>query len=128
MKLLFTVTAVIVVAAGVALLASPALVVFTLLGSSLDAPAALVVARLTGAALLSIGVAAWALRQDGHSSAGRGLVVALLLYNTAAVVLFAGARLGTGLQGLGLWPVLLVHAVMAGWCLSCLQREALWRT
>jgi hypothetical protein len=125
MRILFTVTAVIEVAAGVALLASPALVVFTLLGSSLDAPAAVVVARLTGAALLSIGVAAWAMRQNGHSSTGRGVVAALLLYNTAAVVLFAWARLGSGLQGLGLWPVLLVHTTMAGWCLRCLQREAL---
>ncbi len=123
MKRLFTFTALIEIPAGVALLASPGLVVLALLGSSPDAPAALVVARLTGAALLSIGVVCWMTRNAGNSRAGRGLVAALLLYNTAAVIVVSEARFGSGLQGMGLWPVVLVHTAMGGWCLSWLRRD-----
>ena len=128
MKRLFTFTALIEIATGVALLASPGLVVLALLGSTPDAPAALVVARLTGAALLSMGVACWVMRNEGNSRAGRGLVTALLVYNAAAVIVVAEARFGSGLRGPGLWPVVLVHTAMAGWCLSALQGDELVRS
>ena len=93
-RTLLIVTALVETAAGVTLLVSPPLVAALLLGASLDAPAASVVARVAGAALLSLGGACWLARDDGPSRARRGLVAAMLLYNSAAgaVLADAGAR------------------------------------
>jgi hypothetical protein len=71
------------------LLVSPTLVVAFLLGASLEAPAALVVARMAGAALLSLGCACWLARNDGPNRAVRGMVAAMLLYNSVAVAVLA---------------------------------------
>jgi hypothetical protein len=121
------VTAVAESTTGLALLGLPLLVASLLLGASLDTPAALVVARVTGAALLSLGVACWLARHDEQSRAARGLIAALLLYNSAvaAVLVHAGARLG--LFGVGLWPTAVLHAALAVWCIACLRSKNLVR-
>jgi hypothetical protein len=105
---------------GVMLLLSPALVVEVLLGASLDAPAALVVARMAGAALLSLGGACWLARNDGPNRAVRGLVAAMLLYNSAAVAVLAHAGAVARLIGTLTWPVMALHAALAVWCIACL--------
>jgi hypothetical protein len=65
MKTLQTVTAVIELGAGLALLCFPSATVALLVGSTpLEAPAALTVARVGGAGLLSLGVACWLTRSD----------------------------------------------------------------
>ena len=116
MKSLFAVTAAIEAGAGVALVALPSLVSRLLLGSSLNGPAELTLARVAGVALFVLGTACWLARHDGHSSAATGLVGAMAIYNAAiaTVLVYAGAALG--LSGIGLWPVVLVHAVMTAWC------------
>lgn len=121
MKSLLIVTAAVETATGLALLGLPLLVVSLLLGGSLDTPAALVVARVTGAALLSIGVACWLGRNDQTSRAAAGLIAALLLYNIAAVAVLVHASIGLGLSGVGLWPVVVLHAALAIWCFACLR-------
>jgi hypothetical protein len=118
---LFILTAVIEIGTGLTLLGSPSMTTTLLLGSSLQTATGLLVGRLTGAALLSLGIACWFARHDEKSSAGRGLLVAMLLYNTAAAALFLYAGLGLGLTGLGLWPALLLHSGLAVWCLMCVQ-------
>ena len=118
-KPLFIATAVFEVGTGLALLVSPALPVSILIGA-LDTPAALTVGRVAGAALLALGVACWLARGDGQTRAGRGVVAAMLLYNAAVVAVLAYAGIGLRLFGVGLWPAVLLHAVMAVWCLSCL--------
>ena len=67
MKNLLTLTAVIEVGAGAALMCCPSATVVLLLGSSLDTSAALAVARVAGTALLALGVACWLARHDGQS-------------------------------------------------------------
>lgn len=119
-KPLFIVTAVIEIAVGLALLASPALTASILIGAPFDTPADSVVGRVAGAALLALGLACWRARQDPQSRAATGVIWAMLLYNVAAVVVLAYAGIGLRLSGIGLWPALALHAMMAVWCLACL--------
>ena len=120
MKMLHTVTAFIEVGAGVALMGFPSAVVGLLLGAPLDTPAAVTLGRVAGAALLALGVACWLARRDAESRAARGLVVAMVVYNFAAVALFVHAGLGPGLPGVALWPAAVLHAAMGVWCVQCL--------
>ena len=122
MKALLIVTAAAETATGLALAGVPSLVISLLLGGSLDTPAALVVARMTGAALISLGVACWLARNDCASRAARGPVGALLFYNAAAVAVLVYAGAGLGLRGIGLWPTVVLHGVMAGWCAGIAMR------
>ena len=59
MKNLLTVSAVIELGAGLALLAFPSAAVKLLFGSPLDTPAGVALGRLAGAALLTLGIACW---------------------------------------------------------------------
>ena len=118
---LLIVTALVETPIGLMLLLSPALVVPFLLGTSLDAPAALVVARVAGTALLSLGGACWLARDDGPSHARRGLVAAMLLYNSVAVAVLASAGAGVGLVGVLMWPAVALHAALAVWCIASLR-------
>ncbi len=125
MRVLLTVTAVIEVGAGLAILVVPSAAVALLLGASLDTPAAVAAGRVAGAALLTLGVACWVARRDGQSRAAAGLVAAMLLYNTVAVAILAYAGLGSGLDGIALWPAVVLHTAMAAWCLAWVRCK--WR-
>ena len=57
------------------------------------------------------------------SRSARGLVAAMLFYDIAAAAFLAFAGVGLGLNGVALWPGVLLHSAMAAWCLACL-----WRT
>ena len=122
MKMLHTVTAVIELGAGLALLCFSSTTVALLLGSPLDAPNALTVARVGGAGLISLGIACWLARDDSQSRAARGLVAAMLFYNVAAVGILAFAGIGLGPHGVALWPAVVLHVVMTIWCVACLRR------
>jgi hypothetical protein len=106
-----------------ALLCFPSTTVALLLGSSLDTPTALTVARVGGAGLLTLGIACWLARGDARSRAARGLVAAILLYDVAAVAILAFAGVGFGMKGL--WPAVVLHAVMVVWCITYLLRSSL---
>jgi hypothetical protein len=120
-KALLIVTAIFEAGTGLALVVSPSLPVSLLLGTTLEAPSAVAVGRIAGAAVLSLGTACWLARNDEQSRAATGLIAAMLLYNTAAVAVLAGATFGSGLSGVGLWPGLILHATMAVWCILCLR-------
>jgi len=122
MKMLLRVTAIIEVGAGAALLSVPSLAVKLLFGSPLGTPAAVALGRLAGAALFTLGAACWLAHGNEPSQAARGLTVAMLLYNAAAVVILAMAGIGTQAVGVVLWPAVAFHAFMAVWCIACLQR------
>jgi hypothetical protein len=121
-RLLFIATALSEAGLGLVLVLAPSVPVSLLIGALLDTAGGLVVARVAGAALLSIGLACWLARGDGQSRAARGLVAALLLYNSAVVALLVQARIGSGLSGVGLWPAVGLHTALAGWCAACLHR------
>lgn len=117
-KTLLIVSAAIEVATGVALLAAPSAIVGVLVGDPLDSPAALAIGRVAGAALMSLGTACWLASRDPRNRAASGVVAAMLLYNVAAVCILAYARLVTGLTGIGLLPAVMLHAVLACWCVA----------
>jgi hypothetical protein len=83
----------------------------------------MVIARVAGAALLSLCVVCWIAREDVGSRTARSLVAALLLYNVVVAVLLVHARIGFGLAGFILWPAVLLHTVLAVWCVRCLQKK-----
>jgi len=128
MKKLHTVTAVIELGAGLALLCFTRTAVALLLGSPLDTPIALTVARVGAAGLLSLGIASWLARDDSQSRAARGLVAAMLFYDIAAAAILAFAGIGLGLHGVALWPAVVLHVVMTVWCVACLRRVAVIST
>ena len=123
MNRLLKLTAIIEAATGLALLVVPSVVVQLLLGSPLDTSAAVTLGRVAGAALLALGVACWLAHCDEQSRAARGLVAAMLLYNISVAAVLAFAGLGLGLHGIALWPAVILHAVMAVWCIACLRRS-----
>jgi hypothetical protein len=123
MKKLLTITAIIEAATGVGLLAAPAVLAQLLLGGTLDGPVALTVARVGGAGLLTIGVACWLSRNDG-----RALVVAMLLYNIAAVAILVYAAVVLALSAIGLWPAIGLHTALAAWCAVVLKSTPLHKT
>jgi hypothetical protein len=124
MSLLLKLTAFIEVAAALGLIAVPSFVVRLLLGSPLDTSAAMMLGRVAGVALLALGVACWLARNDTQSRAAGGLVAAMSLYNVAVAALLAFAGIGFGLHGVALWPAVILHTVMAVWCVVCLRRSS----
>ena len=125
MKALHTVTAILEAGTGLALLGAPSMVVMILLGSPLDSPASLALGRVTGTALLALGIACWFACGEGQNHVAMGLVIAMLVYNIAVAALLAFAGIGAGLVGIALWPAVVLHAVMAVWCVACLRSTQL---
>jgi hypothetical protein len=117
-KFLFVVTAVIEAGAGLALMTWPSAAVMLLLGSSLDTSAGLILGRVAGTALLALGVACWLTRHDAESRPAAGLIIAMLLYNSAIVLFLAVANIVSGVAGIALWPAVALHAAMAVWCIA----------
>ena len=123
MKRLLTLTALIEVPTGLGLIFLPVVVVQLLLGSPLETSAATILGRVAGVAVFALGLACWLARNDTQNRAARGLVVAMLLYNAAVAGLLVYTRLYPGLHGIAIWPVVVIHAIMAIWCLACLTRR-----
>lgn len=121
MKMLLTVTAFIEVGAGAVLMGFPAAAVKLLFDSTLDSPAGTILGRIAGSALCALGIGCWLARGAGRGPAAGGLVAGMLFYNVAAVALFAFAGLGPKLVGVALWPAVILHAAMAGWCVASLR-------
>lgn len=120
-KTLLSVTALLEAAAGLSLAASPSLVSSLLIGSPLDARSGSVVGRLAGIALLTLGFVCWLARNDQQKGVTAGPIAAMLFYNVAVATLLVYAHLGLGLSGIGLWPTVALHAVLALWCITCLR-------
>jgi hypothetical protein len=121
MKTFFTVTALAEAGAGLALLGLPSVFAALVLGSPLETPVALTVGRLAGVALFTLAIACWHARHDEQSHAAAGLVAAMFFYNAAVAALLTYAGLRLGLRGDALWPIVVIHAAMAIWCVVCLR-------
>ncbi len=122
MKTLLIVKSVVEVFVGLALLGAPSLVVSILVGPQLTEPAAIAIARVAGVALLAIGISCWLARKDSHRPAARGLIVGLLVYDVSVILILLAARFATGLVGIGLWPAVILHSVLAIWSFLCLRK------
>jgi hypothetical protein len=84
---------------------------------------ALTVARVGSAGLLALGVTCWLARGDTQSRAARGLVAAMLLYDIPPSLSSLSPALAFGMKGL--WPAVVLHAVMIVWCITHLLRSSL---
>jgi len=120
---LFTVTALVEVVAGLALLAVPSVVISLLFGVGQASPEALAIGRLGGAGLLAIGVACWIAHRDTGSPSRRALVFGALVYNVGAVAVLAYAGSILAMAGVLLWPAVVLHAGLAAWCLVWLAQR-----
>ena len=67
-------------------------------------------AQLAGIALISLGIACL---PSNHAGTRRVAVRTLLIYNIAATIFFAWIALATTLRGVVLWPVVILHTVLA---------------
>jgi hypothetical protein len=87
-------------------------------------PEALIVGRVGGAGLVAIGVACWLARDDRSSRSQHGLLWGVLIYNVGTCIVLAFAGLTLRMDGVALWPVVLLHAVMTIWCAANLRASA----
>jgi len=106
---------------GLLLLLLPSVPLALLIGVEHASSETVLVTRLAGAALLAIGVACWAARNDHGSFAQLGLVTGLFIYDVAAAALLTYAGLVLNMAGILLWPVVVIHGVLAIWCIFCLS-------
>lgn len=110
----FIFTAVLEVAAGVALLCFPGSALLLLLGNATPPAKAILAARLIGSILLVAAVLIILLR----NRKGRALSGVFLVYNTLVAVTLSSIALFLDKAGVALWPVAGIHALMAIWCIS----------
>ena len=122
MKALLTATAILEGLTGFSLLVMPSLTVSLLVGAEIGESAGLVVGRVAGAAIFALAIACWQARGGERVGPAAGVVAAMLFYNAvvASILVFAGLRLG--LQSALTWPVIVLHSVLAVWCLLILSR------
>lgn len=67
-------------------------------------------AQLAGIALIALGIACL---PSNHAGTRRIATRTLLVYNIAASIFFAWIGVATTLRGVVLWPVVILHAVLA---------------
>jgi hypothetical protein len=66
---------------------------------------------------------AWRPAFSSHLRPTSGLIAAMLLYNIGVVAVLPHARLGLGLSGIALWPAVVLHILLAIWCVVCLRKR-----
>lgn len=115
---LLTTTAVVELAAALALLVLPELALELLFGGGAIELKTALMARFTGTALLAIAVACW--RGRAVAAAESPLVAGALAYNVAVTALLAYAGSGLGFAGVLLWPAVALHVALTGWCAASL--------
>ena len=108
--------------AGLALIAVPSMAISFLTGQQLAEAGGLVLGRIGGAALVTLGIACWLVRNASQNRAALGLILALLFYDVSAVVIFLCAHFGMRLNGIGLWPAVALHSGLGVWSALCLKR------
>jgi len=59
---------------------------------------------------------------DRSWNAQLGVLAGLVTYNVLAALILASASAGLKMAGVLLWPAVVYHAALAGWCIACLPR------
>lgn len=116
MKLLLIIMTVFEGLTGIALFIIPKYAVSEVLNTPLDTAGGVVAARIAGAALITLGICCWQARGPEHEGARLGIVRSMLFYNTAASVVLVYAGLRLGLESVFIWPMTVLHGVLALWC------------
>ena len=102
-------------ATGLSLLLLPSVPFALLLGLESATVEAIFVGRIAGAALFAIGVASWMARKDELNPSLFGMLVGILIYNTAVSILLVYAAAVLKMTGVMLWPTVVFHAILAVW-------------
>ena len=103
------VSAIVELATGCALLATPSVVIQALIGSPSN-QVGWIVARILGGALVALGVAGMLTRGESPEP---GVVLAFIVYDTSTAVVLAWAGAAGMADGWLLWPVVGLHAILA---------------
>lgn len=119
MKSLFTVSAIFEFVVGIGLLVMPTALTPLLLGYTIQDPAVKIICGVTGAALMSLAMACWLVRNIAPQA--KLMVPVLLFYNIVACLVLLFGALGMSLAGIGLWPAIAAHAGLAVWCVFALR-------
>jgi hypothetical protein len=114
-KLFLVVIAAVEAATGLGLLLLPSVPFALLLGLESAAVEAIFVGRIAGAALVAIGVVSWMARRDKVSHSLFGLLIGILIYNTAVSILLIYSAAVLKMTGVMLWPTVVFHALLAVW-------------
>lgn len=114
MKQLLTVSAIFEFVVGIGLMVMPAAVTPLLLGYTIQEPAVIIICGVTGAALMTIALACWLLRNGGTQA--KLMVWVMLCYNLLAGLVLVYGALGLKLSGMGMWPAIIAHIGLAAWC------------
>ena len=114
-NLFLIVIAAVEAATGLGLLLLPSVPFALLLGLEGTTVEAIFVGRIAGAALFAIGAASWMARKDALNPSLFGLLVGILIYNTAVSILLVYAAAVLKMTGVMLWPTVLFHALLAIW-------------
>jgi hypothetical protein len=96
-------------ATGLGLLALPALIVGLLLGVEPEG-IALVISRVAGIALIALAMACWPEPAAGGSAKP---YLAMLFYNAFVAIVLAMVGFGGEMGGILLWPVAILHFLLA---------------
>ena len=105
---IFKTSAIVEILTGLVLLAAPLFVIGLLLGEGLGSTG-VAVARVLGIGLLSVGVAGWESHgQDLRFAPRAGLCV----YNVGAAIVLVIVGTRGGMNGLLLWPTVVLHALI----------------
>ena len=96
----------------VALLALPLTTVSLLLGEPALAGGP-ILPRVAGGALLGLAVSCWFARNTPQDRASMGVAGGLAFYNLAATLIFAQAGFSQQADSLLLWPVVVLHGLLA---------------
>jgi hypothetical protein len=123
MAALLRVAAAFEVATAAGLLIAPALILALLFGETPETAWSPLLACLLSAPLLTLSIMCWGASSGPGGRAASSPVAAVLLYNVivAALLIYAGMILG--LVGIALWPAVVAHALLAGWCITALLQE-----
>ena len=111
------------VVTGLALLFAPAVPLELLLGVRQSVPETMLVSRVAGAALLALGIASWCGGSSDRNPALLGLLAGLLAYDASVAAILVYAAVDLNLDGVALWPAVVLHSVMAAWCGLCLSSK-----
>jgi hypothetical protein len=124
-RLLLIVTAAFEAATGLLLMFWPSEVLELLFGPATAAPLGPGGARIAGVALLALGVACWLTRDTGAKPSGKRMITTMLAYNVAVAAVLAAAGIHYAPVGIALWPAVIVHCVLAVWCVTSLRQGVL---
>jgi predicted membrane-bound spermidine synthase len=112
LKKFLTLTAILESLTGIALIAIPNSIVLFLFGKPTDGYGGMITAMLAGAAVFSLAVVCWLLRESTNP---QKLVKGMLFYNCIITAIALYGVFCNNITGPGLWLIVIVHVGLSFW-------------